>query len=210
LPMRILHFVYMNGDLLHFFQPEEIVFGYTVGAGRMRVRFVSDFSLVAKENQLFCKSFFSDQIWMHRKLEVNTADFRHRYVFFQYQEPIPYEVVNLYKHKIISALIQHIPLDRIIDGLNHLLNADKSLFNEMYLDWIDQITQGICFSEDHQEEESTRIRSYINLFANHYITELFGRVYARNLSLLKDHLPLLSYKMYEMKDMHDRGMVSIL
>lgn len=208
--MKILHFLYTEENSLCVFRPEEVVFGCVVRSGRMRLKHSADFCRISEISRLWCKSFISDHVCMVRQIEVNTADFRNRLVFFQYHEPIPYEVVNLYKHKIVSSLMHHFSMEAVIDGLNYLLEQDKSEFNGMYLDWVEQIMGSFSLSDGNHEEESTRIKSFLNLFANHYITNLYGRVYSRKMPILKNHAPMLVFKMYEMKDLHDRGLVSIL
>ena len=127
--------------------------------------------------------------------------------YFQYEEAIPYEITQIYKHKIISLIVKYCSIATIIKQLNNLITLEKEFFNNEYLEWLNDIVRQ---KDKISGDEKSKLRTLINIFSNSYITTLFAQGYHYDQEQIKKDEEKIIYKIYEMKYLNDIGMVRII
>lgn len=210
--MNLFHILFEQDDSFFAF-PQEIYYGYIVRRGKMKIKNERDFKYISKVRTLYSRSYTEEGDSLLRKLRVTSMDNGNNVLFFQYEEPIPYEVVNVYRHKIISGIENVISVTDLIMQLNGFLKKASEEFSYEYMKWLDEIfdadeIEDDDLMEDNTQKNETQLRGYLNLFSNSYITDIFGKVYDKNISLLLGDQSKIIYKIYEMKYLNDKDMVS--
>jgi len=210
--VNLFHILFEQDDSFFAF-PQEIYYGYIVRRGKMKIKNERDFKYISKVRTLYSRSYTEEGDSLLRKLRVTSMDNGNNVLFFQYEEPIPYEVVNVYRHKIISGIENVISVTDLIMQLNGFLKKASEEFSYEYMKWLDEIfdadeIEDDDLMEDNTQKNETQLRGYLNLFSNSYITDIFGKVYDKNISLLLGDQSKIIYKIYEMKYLNDKDMVS--
>jgi len=190
-----------------FFSPLEMYFGYIIRTGKCVLENRGDFEFLTKRKHMFVFSFISSDEKIEREITINSYDPKNMTAYFQYEESIPYEITQIYKHKIITHISKFLPISAVISALNSLITLDKELFNKEYLDWLHSI---VTNANNKNDEEKSKLRSFINIFSNSYITTLFAHGYHYDHEKIKDDENKIVYKLYEMKYLNDIGMVKII
>lgn len=190
-----------------FFSPLEMYFGYIIRTGKCIIENRGDFEFLTKRKKLFVLSYISSDEKMERKITINSYDPKNMTAYFQYEEAIPYEITQIYKHKIITYISKFFSIATIISELNNLITLDKELFNREYLDWLHSI---ISNANNKNDDDKSKLRSFINIFSNSYITTLFAHGYQYDHEKIKTDEDKIVYKLSEMKYLNDIGMVKII
>jgi len=205
--MSIRHMIFMD-ESCWFFSPDKMYFGYIVRTGKLKCLNRGDFEFITKKKSFFVKSIKGRSSSIIRQININSFDPKNKVAFFQYDEPIPYEIIQIYKHRIITLISKYVEIRKIIMDLNSLLYVQKEAFNDEYLTWLDEISNGHQFGDELTEHP--KLRTFINLFSNGYYTTLFGRAYNHDIENLIHDSERIIFKLYEMKYLNDIGMVKII
>ena len=190
-----------------FFSPLEMYFGYIIRTGKCNIENRGDFEFLTKRKQLYVLSFLSSDEKIEREITINSYDPKNMIAYFQYEEAIPYEITQIYKHKIISLIVKYCSIATIIQQLNNLITLEKEFFNNEYLEWLNDIVRQ---KDKISGDEKSKLRTLINIFSNSYITTLFAQGYHYDQEQIKKDEEKIIYKIYEMKYLNDIGMVKII
>ena len=190
-----------------FFSPMEMYFGYIIRTGKCIVENRGDFEFLTKRKQLYVLSFMPSNEKVERKITINSYDPKNMIAYFQYEETIPYEIIQIYKHKIVTQILKYCSLSTIIKQLNNLITLEKEFFNNEYLEWLNEIVKG---KDKMNSDEKAKLRTLINIFSNSYITTLYAQGYHYNHEQIQKDEEKIIYKIYEMKYLNDIGMVKII
>jgi len=190
-----------------FFSPLEMYFGYIIRTGKCMIENRGDFEFLTKRKNLYVLSFLSSNEKIEREITINSYDPKNMIAFFQYEETIPYEITQIYKHKIITHILKYCSISKIIKQLNNLITLEKEFFNQAYLEWLNGIVKG---KEKINSDEKSKLRTLINIFSNSYITTLYAQGYHYDQVQIKTDEDKIIYKIYEMKYLNDIGMVKII
>lgn len=190
-----------------FFSPLEMYFGYIIRTGKCSIENRGDFEFLTKRKNLYVLSFLSSDEKIEREITINSYDPKNLIAFFQYEEAIPYEITQIYKHKVISHILKYCSISTIIKELNNLITLDKEFFNQEYLEWLNAIVKGKI---NINSDEKSKLRTLINIFSNSYITTLYAQGYHYDQDQIKRDEDKIIYKIYEMKYLNDIGMVKII
>lgn len=190
-----------------FFSPIEMYFGYIIRTGKCSIENRSDFEFITKRKQLFVFSFLSSDEKIEREITINSYDPKNMIAYFQYEEAIPYEITQIYKHKIISHIHKYCSISKIIKQLNNLITLEKEFFNNEYLEWLNTIVKQ---KAEIKGDEKSKLRTLINIFSNSYITTLYAQGYHYDQEQIKKDEDKIIYKIHEMKYLNDIGMVKII
>ncbi len=190
-----------------FFSPLEMYFGYIIRTGKCIIENRGDFEFLTKRKQLYVLSFISTNEKIEREITINSYDPKNMIAYFQYEEAIPYEITQIYKHKVISHIFKYCSLSTIIKQLNNLITLEKEFFNNEYLEWLDGVVR---YKNEMNSDEKSKLRTLINIFSNSYITILYAQGYHYNQEQIKQDEDKIIYKIYEMKYLNDIGMVKII
>src|SRR6056297_2086681 len=190
-----------------FFSPVEMYFGYIIRTGKCIIENRGDFEFLTKRKNLYVLSYISSDEKMEREITINSYDPKNIVAYFQYEEPIPYEITQIYKHKIISHILKYCSLTMIIKQLNNLITLEKEFFNNEYLEWLSNVVRQ---KSNITGEEKSKLRTLINIFSNSYITTLYAQGYHYDQVQIKTDEDKIIYKIYEMKYLNDIGMVKII
>ena len=190
-----------------FFSPVEMYFGYIIRTGKCIIENRGDFEFLTKRKNLYVLSYISSDEKMEREITINSYDPKNRVAYFQYQETIPYEIIQIYKHKIISHIHKYCSISTIIKQLNGLITLEKESFNNGYLEWLNSIVKG---KKNITSDEKSKLKTLINIFSNSYITTLYAQGYHYDQEQITEDQDKIIYKIYEMKYLNDIGMVKII
>ena len=190
-----------------FFSPLEMYFGYIIRTGKCLIENRGDFEFLTKRKKLCVLSLLSTDEKLEREITINSYDPKNMVAYFQYEETIPYEITQIYKHKIISHILKYCSLTMIIKQLNNLITLEKEFFNNEYLEWLSNVVRQ---KSNITGEEKSKLRTLINIFSNSYITTLYAQGYHRDQEQIKNDEDKIIYKIYEMKYLNDIGMVKII
>ncbi|MDN5360443.1 MAG: hypothetical protein PWQ84_1506 [Thermotogaceae bacterium] len=190
-----------------FFSPSEMYFGYIIRTGKCIIENRGDFEFLTKRKQLSVLSFLPTNEKIEREITINSYDPKNMIAYFQYKEAIPYEITQIYKHKIISNIFKYCSLSTIIKQLNNLITLEKEFFNNEYLEWLDGVVR---YKNKMNSDEKSKLRTLINIFSNSYITTLYAHGYHYDQAQIKRDEEKIIYKLYEMKYLNDIGMVKII
>ena len=190
-----------------FFSPSEMYFGYIIRTGKCIIENRGDFEFLTKRKNFMTLSYLSSDENIIREISINSYDPKNMIAYFQYEENLPYEITQIYKHKIISNILKYCSITTIITQLNYLITLDKELFNSEYLEWLDHVVNQ---PENINGEEKSKLRTLINIFSNSYITTLYSQGYHYDQEQIKSDESQIIYKIHEMKYLNDIGMVRII
>ncbi len=210
--LNLFHMLFEQDDSFFIF-PQEIVFGYIIRRGKMRIKNERDFKYISKIKTLFSRSYTAEGDSILRKIKFTSLDANSNSIFFQYEEPIPYEVVNIYRHKVVDGIGKIVDIAELVRKLNDMLTLPPEEMSCDYIKWLDELLDTEEYEEDDEKrryitENETQLRGFVNVFSNSYIMEVYSRLYGKDISLLSGDQSKIIYKLCEMKYINDMGMVS--
>jgi len=180
--------------------PKKMYFGYTNRSGIVQTVYPKDMELLLAKRRFLVKSFYMSENYIIRSVEITSGQANAGISFFRYEEPIPSTLTLLYDHAKLEVLINNFDLKTLIDNINNeLLSGD---FN--YETLVE--TSGLSGRKFNDEA----IQKSLFWFINVYKEKIFRESYGMNIEELKKHSAMISYKLYEMKEINDKGLVSKL
>lgn len=180
--------------------PKKMYFGYTNRSGIVQTVYPKDMELLLAKRRFLVKSFYMSENYIIRSVEITSGQTNAGISFFRYEEPIPSTLALLYDHAKLEVLINSFELKTLIDNINSTLlfgNFDYEALIE---------ASGLGGKKLNDEI----IRNSLFWFINVYREKIFKESYGMNIGELKKHSAMISYKLYEMKEINDKGLVSKL
>lgn len=201
-----IHIITMQNTSEWFFEPKEMYFGYIIRTGKFTIENRNEFDILRTAKLLTVHSFF-DTCSITRVIEKNSFDPKNKIIYFRYEENLPYEIIQIYKHRMMTTICRYCDLKQIVYDLIQLVSIDKELFNDEYVEWMDNTVEDVNFISD---SERGKLRTFLNLFSNSYITSFLSLSYKHDtIRMFKDREKIV-YKLLEMKYLNDIGMVKII
>jgi hypothetical protein len=201
-----VHIITMQNTSEWFFKPKEMFFGYIIRTGKFMFEKREEFDILRNAKSLTVFSYFN-ACSLQRKIEKNSFDPKNKVIYFRYDEDIPYEIIQIYKHRMMTTICRYCDLKKIVYDLIKLVSLDKILFNDEYVEWMDRTVEEAGPIPD---EERSKLKTFLNLFSNSYITTFLSISYKHDIQKMYDDREKIVYKLLEMKYLNDIGMVKII
>ncbi|MDI3471790.1 MAG: hypothetical protein PWQ20_120 [Thermotogaceae bacterium] len=198
--MGFLHMIFFSSGIEGPIFPKKMYFGYTNRSGVVQTFYPKDMELLLSKRRFLVKSFYMSENYIIRSVEITSGQANAGVSFFRYEEPIPSTLTILYDQVKLDILINNFDLKSLIDNINNELLSDN--FN------YDNIVESAILNSKKLNDEALQKSLY--WFVNVYREKIFRESYGMNIEELKKHSAMIAYKLYEMKEINDKGLVSKL
>ncbi|HEW91201.1 MAG TPA: hypothetical protein ENF81_01480 [Thermotogaceae bacterium] len=198
--MRFLHMIFFSSGIEGPIFPKKMYFGYTNRSGIVQTFYPKDMELLLSKRRFLVKSFYMSENYIIRSVEITSGQANAGISFFRYEEPLPSTLTLLYDHTKLELLINNFDLKSLIDNINDELLSDG-------FDYESIIESAVLDDKKFNDEA---IQKSLLWFVNVYKEKVFKESYGMNIDELKKHSAMIAYKLYEMKEINDKGLVSKL
>jgi hypothetical protein len=201
-----IHVITMQNSSGWFFEPKEMFFGYVIRTGKFTIDNRNEFDVLRSAKKLTVCSYFNS-CSIVRTIEKNSFDPKNKVVYFSYDEDLPYEIIQIYKHRMMTTICKYCDLQSVIYDLIRLVSIEKENFNDEYVEWMHNTVEKVSYIS---ESERGKLKTFLNLFSNSYITSFVSLSYKHDYIKMYHDREKIVYKLYEMKYLNDIGMVRII
>jgi len=210
--LKFIHMIFFNDFKETPLFPVEMYFKHTSRIGVIKTRYIDDMKYLFSKKRFRVKSFLIDQDHMLledsnyiiRDVEITTGSVESRTAFFKYDEPLPMSIVYLYDRKKLDVIMKYILIDGLIEEINISLEEGEPV------DVLEGFDFDYAFGDVENKGEIEEFIMSVNWFVRTYIDRIYTESFRMNIYDLSEKAPMISYKIYEMKELGDRGILSKL
>ena len=202
--MNFTHMIFFSDFKETPIFPVEMYFKHTSRIGIVKTKYVEDMRFLFSKKKFKVKSFLNDNNYIVRDVEITTGSVESKTAFFKYNEPLPMSVVYLYDRKKLDVIMKYIMIDGLIEEINMSLEEGE------VVDVLEVFDFDQTFGDEENRDELEEFVMSVNWFVRVYIDKIFTDSFKMNIYDLSEKAPMISYKIYEMKELGDRGILSKL